>query len=49
MVEVLENETMLAASKFVLSDSNTQSITTTDEEYEEEFCTKGYGETIFDE
>jgi len=48
-VEVLENETMLAASKFVLSDSNTQSITTTDEEYEDEFCTKGYGETIFDE
>lgn len=48
-VEVLENETMLAASRFVSNGSETQSIETTDDVYDGEFCTKGYGETIFDE
>ena len=51
MVEVLENEKMLAASMFDINNESTQSITPTDEEYDEEFCVKGYsfGESIFDE
>ena len=50
-VEVLESEKMLAASMFDINNESTQSITPTDEEYDEEFCVKGYsfGESIFDE
>lgn len=47
-IEVIENETMLAASRFELSNGDPQSIETTEDEYDGEFCTKGFGETIFD-
>ncbi len=46
--EVLEPETMLSASRFD-STSNTQNIIPTEEEYSDEFCTKGFGESIFDD
>lgn len=47
-VEVLECKmTILAASKFDIN-KDTQEITPTDEEYDDEFCAKGFGETIFD-
>ena len=52
-VEVLENETMLAASKFEVTGNSipadVQQIETTPTEYESEFCTKGYGQVVFDD